>query len=277
MEKALKLIEWYDEETQSLCANPTIRRYPHYDCCQCVTDIVIRNSTRPEHMRAFLMMGALIDQMMWTHFQDLYPSFLSTFQYPKLEIHGASERMASPEWLAIIRPSHRGQHPREFHFNSAIMDKVLALILSFHRGRHHGEYHFNSVIVDEVSATLLNGLYNWIEAGAIKTDPGTIKKESREKRESKASTIYRILQRHSKPYNLECLNPRFEWIVPIDRRPCKSAAITLGPKTPILSSEDIKRVIFCFQKLLKKEIYYHFGQPVRGKLIQIVKRYDRHF
>ena len=50
-------------------------------------------------MRAFLMIGVLIEQMMFANFHDLYPDFIGAFKYPKLKAHGCWG-MASPKWFA---------------------------------------------------------------------------------------------------------------------------------------------------------------------------------
>ena len=55
--------------------------------CQCHSEMIIKFSRDPKQMRAFMMIGVLIDQMMWTHFQHLYSDFEKTFRYPKLYAH----------------------------------------------------------------------------------------------------------------------------------------------------------------------------------------------
>jgi len=67
--------------------------------CQCVADSFIEKSSDPKKSRAFLIIAVLIDQMMYTHFYDLYASFRSQFKYPKLYAH-AGYGMASPNWFA---------------------------------------------------------------------------------------------------------------------------------------------------------------------------------
>ena len=66
--------------------------------CQCASEKIIEGSNNSQKMRAFIMIGVLIDQMVWAHFQPLYSDFKKTFRYPKLEAHGVSG-MVSPNWL----------------------------------------------------------------------------------------------------------------------------------------------------------------------------------
>ena len=70
--------------------------------CQCASEKIIEGSSNPKQMRAFIMIGVLVDQMMWTHFQHLYSDFKKTFRYPKLEAHGGAG-MASPSWFVYSR------------------------------------------------------------------------------------------------------------------------------------------------------------------------------
>jgi hypothetical protein len=97
--------------------------------CQCGSEKVIAGSSNPNLMLAFLMVGSLIDQIMFTYFQDLYPDFRSSFKYTKMHGHGGGG-MAHPRWLA--RPRHRQN-----------MDWDL---------------------ISKVSEVLLNDLYDWFRS-----------------------------------------------------------------------------------------------------------------
>ena len=72
--------------------------------CQCVTESFIMRSGDPKTARSFLMIGALIDQIMFTHFREIYDDFRDEFRYPKLYAHSFGG-MASPSWLVY---SHHG-------------------------------------------------------------------------------------------------------------------------------------------------------------------------
>ena len=69
--------------------------------CQCSTDSVIKDSSDPVQMRSFMIIGVLIDQIMFKQFRELYPKFRSVFRYPNLLSHdiGGCGNNASPQWL----------------------------------------------------------------------------------------------------------------------------------------------------------------------------------
>jgi hypothetical protein len=92
---ASELIDWYWD-------NPSFPYASKEGFCQCGSEKVIEDSSNPEQMRAFLMIGVLIDQMMFTHSNNIYSGFRETFKYPKLEAHGGSG-MASPSWFVYSR------------------------------------------------------------------------------------------------------------------------------------------------------------------------------
>ena len=54
------------------------------DPCQCETEIIIENSSSPKVMRSFMLIGVLLDQMMWTHIKNNYQTFRDKFKLPKL-------------------------------------------------------------------------------------------------------------------------------------------------------------------------------------------------
>jgi hypothetical protein len=66
--------------------------------CQCGTEKVIEQSHKPTQMRSFFMISVFLDQMVHTHYQNIYGNFRSIFRFPKLYSHGGVG-MASPSWF----------------------------------------------------------------------------------------------------------------------------------------------------------------------------------
>ena len=133
MNSATELIDWYWSEIDTL--------YPHDtgalgNPCQCFTETLIKDSSNPDQMRSFMMIGVLIDQMMYSHFHEMYLTFSSVFRYPKLHAHGGGG-MADPGWFTYT---------------------------------HHGyDKKANWVVISDVAQILLNDLYQWFDAEG-KTD-----------------------------------------------------------------------------------------------------------
>jgi len=91
------LIDWFWEECPDEYKN-------RGELCQCQTEKLIARSTDPEQMRAFLMVGVTIDQMMYTHCSAIYESFRQAFRYPKVLMHPRPPGgMASPSWFVYSR------------------------------------------------------------------------------------------------------------------------------------------------------------------------------
>lgn len=90
--------------------------------CQCGSEKVIEGSSNPSQMRAFLMVGVLIDQMMWTHFRNLYSNFEKTFRYPKLYGHGGGVGI-SPNWLVYTH--HHFDEKVDWEVVSVVSDALL--------------------------------------------------------------------------------------------------------------------------------------------------------
>lgn len=106
----------------------------HEGLCQCATENAIGHSSDPDRMRAFLIIAVLVDQMMWTHFLQLYGKFEgSGFVFPKLFSHltYGSRNMARADWFVY---SHHGY------------DKKV-----------------NWEVTEEIAEILLNGLYSWFD------------------------------------------------------------------------------------------------------------------
>jgi hypothetical protein len=90
--------------------------------CQCATESFIMRSGDPKTARSFLMIGALIDQIMFTDFYEIYDDFRDEFRYPKLHAHSGGG-MASPSWLGY---SHHGFNKKiDWDNVSEILDVLL--------------------------------------------------------------------------------------------------------------------------------------------------------
>jgi hypothetical protein len=91
MNEAKDMIDWFWVEFHS--------DYQGEELCQCGTEKVIEESSDSDLMRSFLLIGVLIDQMMYTHYPRNYNQFRGEFKYPKLRAHGVYG-MTSPNWVA---------------------------------------------------------------------------------------------------------------------------------------------------------------------------------
>ena len=54
--------------------------------CRCSLS-VLKESKNPSEFVSFFMIGAFIDQIMYTHFYGIYRTFRKSFRYPKLWSH----------------------------------------------------------------------------------------------------------------------------------------------------------------------------------------------
>ena len=123
MESATELINWYWSEIDALKSSDIHYVLEDDGPCQCGTEQIIKDSSDPDQMRSFLMIGVLIDQMMWTHHSDCYSSFRSVFRYPKLNAHG-SPGMASPSWFTYTR------HGYDKKVNWSVVSDVAQILLT---------------------------------------------------------------------------------------------------------------------------------------------------
>ena len=80
-----------------------------------------------------MMIGVLIDQMMFTHFRDLYPDFVKTFKYPKLEAHG-SGGMAKPSWFVYTKYNY--DKKVDWKIVSAIAEVLLGDLYEWFRNNN---------------------------------------------------------------------------------------------------------------------------------------------
>jgi len=66
--------------------------------CQCTSEKFIRRAKNPIEMRSLLLIGVLIDQVIYSHFSEIYDDFRMIFKHPKLGFHGGGG-CASPNWF----------------------------------------------------------------------------------------------------------------------------------------------------------------------------------
>jgi len=131
MKSASELIVWYWK---------MISRKPYDEPCQCSTEKLIERSSNPSRMRAFIMSGTLVDQVMRRHFRNLYNPFREKFKFPQLMVHGFSygDEWVNPNWVA---------------YTSYGWDKKV-----------------DWNVVSQVSEVLLNSLYDWFEENNISNE-----------------------------------------------------------------------------------------------------------
>ena len=152
MTKAKELIDWYWSEIEVLRSSKThyvLHDIPLYDegPCQCSTEKIIEDSRNPDRMRSFLMIGVLIDQMMWTHHYEMYSSFRSVFRYPKLYTHWGGG-MASPGWF-----TYTGMDGRDKKINWTVVSEIAQALLS-------SLYEW---FIKEGKTDELKGFQNWLK------------------------------------------------------------------------------------------------------------------
>ena len=72
--------------------------------CTCTMDQFFRYSRdNTDELRCFYLLGSLIDQTIFTHFQELYKEFRISLKFPKIFQHGLSTVMASPSIFFEVR------------------------------------------------------------------------------------------------------------------------------------------------------------------------------
>jgi hypothetical protein len=119
--------------------------------CQCHSELIIKYSLQPNEMRAIMIIGVLIDQVINTHFQHFYADFQKTFRYPKLYAHGPyiTDGITSPNWLAYTR--------------------------------HNYDKEVNWEVVLVVSEALLGGLYDWFKDNGLSDEMRSFQQKLKEK------------------------------------------------------------------------------------------------
>ena len=96
-DKTIKLIDEFWLELDRIGGRQRIQQRDE-GICQCQTTWFFEDSENPPEMLSFFMMGSLIDQIMYTYFQEIYTDFRIVFKYPKLWNHGGGG-CAHPSWF----------------------------------------------------------------------------------------------------------------------------------------------------------------------------------
>jgi len=136
---ALTLIDWC---WKTMPGRLSIRG----EICQCQTEDVIRRSPNASRMRSFLMIGVLIDQMMFSHFSQVYDEFHNQFRFPKLQAHPVPG-MASPSWLIYSR-RHFDEN-MDWQETAKVVDILFLDVFDWLQGRVNIK-DFISLLKDEV-------------------------------------------------------------------------------------------------------------------------------
>ncbi len=76
-----ELIDWFWQEW-----NYKKHHVGRDGLCQCESESLIKHSSNPDQMRAFLMVSVFVDQFFYTHCNN-YEHFRSKFKLPKLYSH----------------------------------------------------------------------------------------------------------------------------------------------------------------------------------------------
>ena len=76
--------------------------------CTCTMDQFFRHTRdNTDELRCFYLLGSLIDQTIFTHFQELYKEFRISLKFPKIFQHGLSTVMASPSIFFEVRELYK--------------------------------------------------------------------------------------------------------------------------------------------------------------------------
>ena len=73
--------------------------YEYKEICTCAVWNHIKKSRDPVRMRSFMAIGILIDEIMYTHFKNIYSLFEKTFEYPECRYHHDSRGHVSPRYF----------------------------------------------------------------------------------------------------------------------------------------------------------------------------------
>jgi hypothetical protein len=97
-----QLIEWYKKSFLKLSFYPFSER--DWEVCQCGTEKLIASCRgNANRMRTFLLASSFIDQMIYSHYRQIYSRFRDRYTFPKLVMHGGGG-MASSSW--VVSPYH---------------------------------------------------------------------------------------------------------------------------------------------------------------------------
>ena len=94
------LINWFWKELEIASRKNyrTLYSFMKDGTYQSGTEELIELSSDPDKMRSFLLIGVLIDQMMYTHTYVVYGEFERVFKYPKINAE-YGEGMTGPNWV----------------------------------------------------------------------------------------------------------------------------------------------------------------------------------
>ena len=102
MNQTLNLINAFDKEVEN---QKNSKKNPFFNIswgevwlCQCTSEQFIKRTNNPIEMRSFLTIGVLIDQIIYSHFSEIYDEFRSIYKYPKIRSHPGGG-CASPSWF----------------------------------------------------------------------------------------------------------------------------------------------------------------------------------
>jgi hypothetical protein len=98
--------------------------------CQCGTERLIESSRHPEEIRAFLLVGVFVDQLIYTHYGHLYAWFVERYRFPKLYAHGGGG-MASPSWLVYTRYGY--DQLMDWSTGQSVADEIVKATVEFIR------------------------------------------------------------------------------------------------------------------------------------------------
>jgi len=120
-----KLIDWYWDELFFIRKKLGKDRFVgNEDPCQCETEQIIENSSSPKVIRSFMLIGVLLDQMMWTHYFDNYQTFRDKFKLPKLYSHGGGG-MSSPNWFVYSYNNYNNPNQINWITTKHVADVIL--------------------------------------------------------------------------------------------------------------------------------------------------------
>ena len=82
--------------------------------CTCTIDRFFAfTDIKQDKFRCFYLIGSLIDQTMFTHFQEIYKDFRSVLKFPKIYLHGSG--MASPSIFFEVKKI-KSSRKRQFEY-----------------------------------------------------------------------------------------------------------------------------------------------------------------
>ena len=148
-----KLIDWYWDELFFIRKKLGKDRFiGNEDPCQCETEKIIEYSASPKVIRSFMLIGVLLDQMMWTHSQKYYNSFRDNFKLPKLLSHPTSG-FASPNWFVYSYQSHNNPNKINWPITKNVANVILLGFYKwFKKEAERDEYRmFQLIILEEIN------------------------------------------------------------------------------------------------------------------------------